>query len=155
MIRRSGGVLIAAAVLLAGAAQAEVKWVTSPRAEKVNEAAARRAAASSTESVMKRELWKGSKAIILDQETKQLRKPTMAEVAQMVQHLRKMTSRPARAIASRVQSNGVRQGSLEGDQANVVVARATEDGQYETLCVQTFDEAADFLGLVRVGGGDK
>ena len=154
MIRRSGGVLIAAAALLAGVAQAEVKWVTSPRAEKVNEAAARRAA-SAPESVMKRELWTGSKAIIIDQETKQLRKPTMSEVALMVQHLRRMTSRPARAIASRVQSNGVRQGSIEGDQANVVVARATEDGQYETLCVQTFDEAADFLGLVRVAGGDK
>jgi hypothetical protein len=146
---RHGGVLLAVA-LLAGTAQAEVKWVTSPRAEKVNQAAAKRAAAAP--SVMKQELWKGSKAIIFDQETKQLRKPTMAEVAQMVRHLRQMTSKPVQAIAGRVQSNGVRQGSLEGEQANVVVARAKEDGQYETLCVQTFEEAADYLGLVRVGG---
>ena len=63
-----------------------------------------------------------------------------------------MTSKPVQAIAGRVQSNGVRQGSLEGEQANVIVARAKEDGQYETLCVQTFEEAADYLGLVRVGG---
>lgn len=151
---RYGGVLLAVA-LLAGAAQAEVKWVASPRAEKVNQAAAKRAAAAPAPSVMKQELWQGSRAIIFDQETKQLRKPTMAEVAQMVRHLRQMTSKPVQAIAGRVQSNGVRQGSLEGEQANVVVARAKEDGQYETLCVQTFDEAADFLGLVRVGGGDK
>lgn len=146
MIRRIG-VLAAGVALLAGTVQAEVKWVTSPRAEKVN---AKREA--STQSVVKRELYRGTKAIIFDQETKQLRKPTMAEVALMVQHLRQMTAKPAQAIAGRVQSNGTRQGSIDGEHANVVVARATEDGAYETLCVQTFDEAADFLGLVRVGG---
>jgi hypothetical protein len=101
---------------------------------------------------MKQERYKATKAIIFDEATRQLRKPTAAEIAQMVQHLRQMTSRPQRITASRVQANGTRQGSIEGEHANVVVARAKEDGQYETLCVQTFDEAAEFLGLVRAGG---
>lgn len=150
------GVLIAAGALLAGAAQAEVKWVTSPRAERVNEAAARRSAEPATQSVTRREMWKGAKPIIFDQETKQLRRPTYAEVAQMVRHLRQMTTKPVPVIAGRIQANGVHQGSIDGEHATVVVARATADGQYETLCVQTFDEAVDFLGLVRVGdGGDR
>lgn len=151
MIRHSG-VVLAAAALFAGSVQAEVKWVTSPRVEKVREAEARRAAASSTPSVVLKERYKATRAIVFDQETQQLRVPTRAEVAQMVQYLRQATSKPVQAIASRVQANGTRQGSIEGEHATVVVARATEDGQYETLCVQTFDEAADFLGLVRIGG---
>lgn len=150
MIRRTG-VLIAAAALFAGAIQAEVKWVTSPRLEKAREAEARRAEAS-PQTVLRVERYIATREIIFDEETQQLRKPTRPEISQMVQHLRRMTSRPAQAIAGRVQANGTRQGSIEGEHATVIVARATADGQYETLCVQTFEEAADFLGLKRAGG---
>ncbi|HYK00148.1 MAG TPA: hypothetical protein VE974_00190 [Thermoanaerobaculia bacterium] len=137
--------------LIGMSAQAEVKWITSPRAEKVKQAEARRT--PSTQSVVKRERWSATRAIIFDHATKTLRKPTAAETASMVEHLEKMTSKPVRSIAGRVQANGTRQGSIEGEHATVVVARATADGQYETLCVQTFDEAAEFLGLVRVVTG--
>lgn len=138
--------------LIGASAQAEVKWINaSPRAEKVKQAEARRT--PSTQSVVKKERWSATRAIIFDQATKTLRKPTAAETASMVEHLEKMTSKPVRTIAGRVQANGTRQGSIEGEQANVVVARATADGQHETLCVQTFDEAAEFLGLVRVVNG--
>jgi hypothetical protein len=152
---KTRSVLLAVALggaLLSTSAQAEVKWLNgSPRAEKVTAAAARRT--PTTQSVVKREKWTASRPIIFDAATKTLRKPTMAEATAMADQLQKMTSKPERAIAGRIQANGTRQGSIEGEHANVVVARATADGQYETLCVQTFDEAAEFLGLVRVVTG--
>ncbi|MEA2463502.1 MAG: hypothetical protein QOJ98_1249 [Acidobacteriota bacterium] len=152
---KTPNILLAVALgsaLISTSAQAEVKWLNgSPRAEKVTAANARRTA--TTQTVVKREKWSATRAIIFDQATKTLRKPTAAETASMVEHIEKMTSKPVRAIAGRIQANGTRQGSIEGEQANVVVARATADGQYETLCVQTFEEAAEFLGLVRVVTG--
>jgi hypothetical protein len=150
---KTPNILLAVALgsaLVGTSAQAEVKWLNgSPRAEKVTTAAAARRTPT-TQTVVKREKWAASRPIIFDQATKKLRKPNAAETAAMVENLEQLTSKPVPAIRGRIQSNGVRQGSIEGDQANVVVARATADGQYETLCVQTFDEAAEFLGLVRV-----
>ncbi len=144
----------AGALLLASVTQAEVKWIKeSPRAAKVAAAQAARSTAPAARSIMARETWAGSRAIIFDAQTKTLRKPTASETGQMVQSLRQMTSRPVRMIAPVVQSNGTRQGSIDGEHANVVIARATEDGSYETLCVQTFEEAAEFLGLVRLAPG--
>ena len=151
---RGTGVLIAAAALFAGTIQAEVKWVTSPRVEKVREAEARRAEAA-PESIMRVERYTATREIIWDKDTQQLRKPTRAEISQMVQQLRRLTSKPEAIIAGRVQANGTRQGSIEGEHATVIVARANAEGGYETLCVQTFDEAAAFLGLVRAGSGNK
>lgn len=152
---KTQSVLLAVALggaLLSTSAQAEVKWLNgSPRAEKVTAAAARRT--PTTQSIVKREKWSASRPIIFDPATKTLRKPTAAETAAMVDHLQQLTSKPIHEIKGRIQSTGTRQGSIEGDQANVIVARATADGQYETLCVQTFDEAAEFLGLVRVVTG--
>lgn len=146
MIRR---VLVVCAVavcsaLLGAQAYAGAKMISgNPRAEKVNAAnAARRIAAQSAA----REKWTGTKAIIFDAETKSLRKPTAVEVAQMVQSLRQLTTRPAR-ISPKLAANGVQQGDISGAFAQVLVARARLDGSVETKCVQTFDEAAEFLGL--------
>jgi hypothetical protein len=46
---------------------------------------------------------------------------------------------------------------MEAAPAQVVIARATEEGTMETLCVQTFEEAAAFLGLVQqpIGSNEK
>jgi hypothetical protein len=152
---KTRSVLLAAAVagaLISTSAQAEVKWVNaSPRAEKVTASAARRT--PTTQTIMKREKWTASRPIVFDPATKTLRKPTVAETASLVEHLQQLTSKPVREITGRIQTNGTRQGSIDGDQANLVIARATADGQYETMCVQTFDEAAEFLGLVRVVTG--
>ena len=152
---KTPNILLAVALgsaLVGTSAQAEVKMLNgSPRAEKVTAAAARRSA--TTQTVVKREKWTASRPIIFDQATRKLRKPNATETAAMVESLQQLTSKPVTAIRGRIQTNGVRQGSIEGEQANVVIARATADGQYETLCVQTFDEAAEFLGLVRVIDG--
>ncbi|HYI09818.1 MAG TPA: hypothetical protein VEK57_12210 [Thermoanaerobaculia bacterium] len=147
---------VVGALLLGSVAQADVKVVTgSPRAAKAIAAEAARTAAAPAPTVLARESWTGTRAIIFDQATKTVRKPNATEVAQMVSHLRQMTNRPERTKKS-VQANrtsGTRQGSIEGDQANVIVARANADGSYETLCVHTFEEAAEFLGLKRSAPG--
>lgn len=147
MIRR---VLVVCAVvgssaLLAAQAYAGAKMISgSPRAEKVNAANVSRRIASQSAA---REKWTGTKAIIFDAETKSLRKPTAAEVAQMVQSLRQLTTKPAR-ISPKMAANGVsQQGDISGAFAQVLVARSRADGSVETKCVQTFDEAAQFLGL--------
>lgn len=154
MKKRIVFVVIAAAMLLAGIVQADVKVETgSPRAAKVNAAEAARAAAAPAPTVLSS--WTGTRAIIFDAATKTLRKPNATEVAQMVAHLQQMTTRRERTakMLQADRTGGTRQGSIEGEQANVVVARALADGSYETLCVHTFEEAAEYLGLKRVAPG--
>ena len=141
-------VVAAATAFVAAEARAGAVMINaSPRAEKVNAAAARKATPA-TQSVVEREKWVGSRAIIFDATTKSLRKPNAKEVAQMVDSLRTLTSKPKSFLTPRVQSTGARQAVLEGELANVIVARATANGGVETRCVQTFEEAAEFLGLV-------
>jgi hypothetical protein len=126
----------------------------SPRAEKVNAAAA--AARRPIVANASRENWSATKAIIFDDATKTVRKPTAAETADLVRSLRQMTTKPARAIQSTsagMAGSTTRQGSINGAFANVVIARANPDGSMETRCVQTFEEAAEFLGLVEQPSG--
>jgi hypothetical protein len=96
-----------------------------------------------TTEAASREKWIGTKAILRDDKTGKLRKPTEVEIAQLVKTIRELTTRPVRTEAA------PRSGSVDTPYAQVVLARATEDGGMETLCVQTFDEAANFLGLVQ------
>jgi hypothetical protein len=91
-----------------------------------------------------REKWVGTRAILRDMATGKLRKPTAAETEQLVKTIRQLAARPTIRIES-----GSREGSAEDGFQQIVLARATEDGGMETLCVQTFDEAATFLGLVQ------
>ncbi len=91
-----------------------------------------------------REKWVGTRAILRDETTGKLRKPTAAETEQLVKTIRQLAARPTIRIES-----GSREGSAEDGFQQIVLARATEDGGMETLCVQTFEEAATFLGLVQ------
>ena len=131
--------------LLAAGLQAEVRFITkSQRAEKVNAAAAERQAAPLTGR------WTGTKAIMFDQASGKLRKPTQLEVAGMLRTIQQLTTKPARSIKGRVTSDGAAmQGSINGAFATVVLARATASGVMETRCVQTFEEATEFLGLAQ------
>ena len=99
------------------------------------------------------EQWVATKAIMRDVKTGKLRKPTVAETRELVRTLRELTARPASDGPRRVISaNGKTQATMDTAAPQVLVARATADGQNETLCVQTFEEAADFLGLELAGG---
>lgn len=92
-----------------------------------------------------REKWVGTRAILRDETTGKLRKPTEAETRELVKTIKQLTARPT----VRTEATSTRGGVMEAAPAQVVIARATEEGTMETLCVQTFEEAAAFLGLVQ------
>ncbi len=124
--------------LVALDAAAKVKVVNaSPRIEKTAPAA----------DAGMREKWVAKRAILRDAQTGQLRKPTEAETRQLVRTLRELTVRPDATPRRVISANGQLQSTAAPGIPQVVVARATADGQNETLCVQTFEEAAAFLGL--------
>ncbi len=125
--------------LLTVDARAGVTVVNAPQSV-VEQAPARRAA---TEAAS-REKWVGTRAILRDEATGKLRKPTADETEQLVSTIRQLAARPA-VRTEAAPSSGVAE---EGKQ-QIIVARANEDGSMETLCVQTFEEAATFLGLMQ------
>lgn len=96
-----------------------------------------------------RETWVGTRAIVRDVQTGKLRKPTATETRDMVKSIKQLTAR----VSVRTESTARQGGVIEGAPQQVVIARATEEGGMETLCVQTFDEAAAFLGLVQQSSG--
>ena len=128
-------------------ASAKVKVINAgPRAVQT-------APAAKTADVPAGETWIATKAILRDAKTGQLRKPTAAETRELVRTLRELTARPASDGPRRIISpNGKASAEMDTAAPQVLVARATADGQNETLCVQTFEEAADFLGLELAGG---
>src|SRR5688572_11575605 len=111
--------------LLSTSAQAEVKWVNaSPRVHKTTPVV--RGAA--TESVS-RERWVGTRAIVRDTATGELRKPTAREASELVSTLKKLTARPATV---RTAATSPRGGVWEAAPEQVVIARANPEGGMET-----------------------
>jgi hypothetical protein len=90
--------------------------------------------------------YKGTRAIIVDADTGELRLPTQQEVDQAVKGISSLVPRPVEEAQERTVSSGAIAVSLDG--GGVVLARPNGDGTFETRCVFTFEEGADFLGLV-------
>lgn len=90
--------------------------------------------------------YKGTRAIVVDATTGQLRLPTQQEVDQAVQSISTLVPRPVEEAQERAVANGAVAVSLDG--GGVVLARPNDDGTFETRCVFSFEEGADFLGLV-------
>jgi hypothetical protein len=90
--------------------------------------------------------YKGTRAIIVDSATGQLRLPTQEEVDRAVKSISSLVPRPVEEARERTVSSGAIAVSLEG--GGVVLARPNGDGTFETRCVFTFEEGADFLGIV-------
>ena len=87
--------------------------------------------------------------IAVDSVTGRLRKPTAAETAKLVADLKRMTARPTVVTTNAVAGKtGGRMAVLDGGFAGVMLARPRADGTYETRCVFSFEEGAEFLGLV-------
>ncbi len=91
--------------------------------------------------------YKATKAIILDQATGALRKPTPEEVDTMVRQISSLTNRSTRGLTATRSANGTEMVDLQGRFGGVVLGRATADGGTEVRCVFTLEEATDFLGL--------
>ena len=90
--------------------------------------------------------YKGTRAIVVDSTTGQLRLPTQQEVDQAVQGLSSLTPKPVEDAQQTTLSNGAVAVALDG--SGVVLARPNGDGTFETRCVFSFEEGAEFLGLV-------
>lgn len=101
--------------------------------------------AKSSNAAQKR--FKATREIVVDRQTGQRRMPTQEEVDQTVANLSELANRPE----DLPETQGVGEAivvDLAGGYAGVMLARPTEDGNWETRCVFTFEEGADFLGLV-------
>jgi hypothetical protein len=91
--------------------------------------------------------YKGTKEVVVDRQTGQRRLPNQAEVDEMVATLSTLASRPE----GLPQTPGVVGGmtvDLQGSYGGVMLARPNEDLSWESKCVFTFAEGAEFLGLV-------
>jgi hypothetical protein len=90
-----------------------------------------------------------TRAITMDSATGKFRKPNAAEIEQMVAELEAMTRQPvATAMVRTAHDTGGITAKLDKDFGGVMLARPRADGSYETRCVFTFEEGAEFLGLV-------
>ena len=91
--------------------------------------------------------YKGTRAIVVDKQSGQRRLPTQEEVDEVVSNLSQLASRPE-DLPSTQSAGGGETVDLQGGYGGVMLARPTEDGTFETKCVFTFEEGAEFLGLV-------
>ena len=92
--------------------------------------------------------YKATRRIVVDRQTGEVRMPTAEEVTQMVDSLTTLTKRNPDGLQQAALPNGTITVDLDGGFAGVMLARANEDGTIETKCVFTFEEGAEFLGLV-------
>jgi hypothetical protein len=93
--------------------------------------------------------FRATRRIVVDPQTNQARMPTPAEVDELVSQLTSLTARPE-VLPERAGLGGAVGADLGGGFGGAMLARPNEDGSFETLCVFTFEEGADFLGLVEV-----
>jgi len=90
-----------------------------------------------------------TRAIAMDNVTGKYRKPNAAEIEKLVADLKALTKQPdAVAMTSTARNTGGVTAKLDKAFGGVVLARPRADGSIETRCVFTFEEGAEFLGLV-------
>ena len=93
--------------------------------------------------------YKATRAIAVDSATGKFRKPNAAEIEKLVADLKSMTRQPvATAMVSTARNTSGITAKLDKAFGGVMLARPRADGSFETRCVFTFEEGAEFLGLV-------
>jgi hypothetical protein len=92
--------------------------------------------------------YQATRNITVDRVTGQLRKPTADEVADLVKTLESLTLVPGDGAQGVALKGGGKAMNLQGASAGVMLARPGADGTMETRCVFSFEEGAEFLGLV-------
>jgi hypothetical protein len=105
------------------------------------------AATDSRSTQVSKKRYKATRPIIVDRQTGQLRMPTKEEIDEAVQSLATLAKRPEGLQQSSL-ANGTVTVDLDGGFGGVMLARPNADGTWETKCVFTFEEGAEFLGVV-------
>ena len=96
----------------------------------------------------KQKKYKATRAFVVDQQTGETRMPTQQEVDEVVANLAVLGQRPAENLQRSVQASGAVVVDLDGGFNGVLLARPNGDGTFETRCVFTLEEGAEFLGIV-------
>jgi hypothetical protein len=91
--------------------------------------------------------YKATREYVVDNQSGQRRMPTQEEIDEVVSNLSQLANRPEN-LPSTEGSGGGELVDLAGGYNGVLLGRATDDGGFETKCVFTFEEGAEFLGLV-------
>ena len=91
--------------------------------------------------------YRATRPIVVDQRTGQRRMPTQEEINKTVEDLSALTKRSDNLQETPAEPGGITV-DLEGGFGGVILARPNADGTWETKCVFTFEEGAEFLGLV-------
>ncbi len=91
--------------------------------------------------------YKATRPIVVDKQSGQLRMPTEQEINKLVADLTTLAKRPTENLQQTTVANGGVAIDADGGFGGVMLARPKSDGTWETQCVFTFDEGADFLGL--------
>ena len=86
--------------------------------------------------------------ITVDKQSGRLRKPTAAETDELIATLTALTSRSTEGLKQVALPSGGTAVNLQGRFSPVMLSRPNPDGTSEVKCVTSFEEAADFLGLV-------
>jgi hypothetical protein len=92
--------------------------------------------------------FKATRPFVVDQQSGAIRLPTAAEVDALVTTLTSFGQQPAESLTETTQPNGGVGLDLAGGFSGVVLARPAGDGTWETRCVFSVEEGAEFLGLV-------
>ena len=92
--------------------------------------------------------YKATRPLVADRQTGQLRVPTQQEVDEVVQSLATLSKRPAEGLQQASVASGGVAVDLDGGFGGIMLARPNADGTWETKCVFTFEEGAEFLGLL-------
>ena len=92
--------------------------------------------------------YKATRAFVVDKETGKSRLPTQQEVDEVVANLSALGQRPTDTLQTSSQASGAVTVALDGGFGGILLARPNDDGTWETKCVFTLEEGAEFLGLV-------
>ena len=92
--------------------------------------------------------FKATRPIVVDRQTGQLRMPTKQEIDEVVGNLATLAKRPTEGLQQTSAANGGIAVDLDGGYGGIMLARPNSDGTWETKCVFTFEEGAEFLGLL-------
>ena len=91
--------------------------------------------------------YKATREFVIDKQTGQRRLPTQEEIDEVVANLSQLANRPENPPTTEGAGGGVAV-DAQGGYNGVILGRPTDEGGFETKCVFTFEEGAEFLGLV-------
>jgi uncharacterized membrane protein len=106
------------------------------------------AASNAAGDQAKEKRYKATRAFVVDKQSGAVRMPTQEEVDEVVANLSSLGQKPTENLQQTSTATGAVTVDLAGGFGGVLLARPNEDGTWETKCVFTLEEGAEFLGLV-------